>query len=356
MNKRTLNAAAVGILAVLSAAWGGGAAALQDAAGPVPSLVRTLEVGRPVVHGSLTIVPVYAQGVADRTEYVTLEDALKRGAIEITEVDGGQVPQVKISSLSKSVLFLMAGEILTGCRQDRILAQDVLLAPGTRDLIVPVFCVEQGRWTSQSPAFTSRENLGTYKLRSRAVERAPSAQSRIWEEVRDQNRSLGVSSGTGAYQDAYEKDENKQAIGAIEKKISDGLRLDDDVVGVVIGLGGRAVSVDVFANAHLFRKEWPKILRSSALSALHEKRGGGLGQKEAADFLRSLAGRDYGRKPALDLGYELESAGTRAMVRALVYREAVIHLAGFPQEPDRLKVEDSPEQRLSVIRRQESGR
>jgi len=351
MRKRFLGAAFVVVLALLLPAWKGGAAEPQEEANPVVSLVRRLEVGKPVSYGNLSLVPVYVRRVVDRTDYVALEDALKTGAVEITEVDGGRVPQVKISNLSKNTLFLMAGEILTGCRQDRILAQDVLLAPGTRNLIVPVYCVEQGRWTAHSAAFTSRANLGTHKLRARAAEQAPAAQSRIWEEVRSQNRDLGVASGTSAYQDAYDKEENKQAIGAIEKKVGQELRMGDDVVGVVIGLGGRAVSADIFANARLFKKQWPKILKSSALSSLHEKRRGELSQKAAADFLKSYADCEYGRKPALDLGYELESGGERAIVKALVYRAAVIHLAGFPQEPDRLKVLDPPEQRMPVFRR-----
>ncbi|MBN2198470.1 MAG: hypothetical protein JW747_01320 [Candidatus Aminicenantes bacterium] len=351
MRKWILAALGIVVLPLFLPGWRSGSAELRNPANPVVSLVRTLEVGPPVSCGNLTFVPVYARRIADRTDYVTLEEALKTRVVEITEVDGGRVPQVKISNLSKSVLFLMAGEILSGCRQDRILAQDVLLAPGTRNLIVPVYCVEQGRWTAHSAAFTSKANLGTYRLRAKAAEQAPAAQSRIWEEVRSQNRDLGVASGTSAYQDAYDKEENKQAIGDIEKKISRELRLGDDVVGVVIGLGGRAVSVDIFANAGLFKKQWPKILKSSALSSIYENRGGELSQKAAADFLRSFAGREYGRRPALDLGYELESAEKGAMVKALVCGTAVIHLAGFPQEADRMKVVESPEPRMPVFRR-----
>ena len=356
MRKRISILAMVSAAVLLPAAWSGGAALSQHVSDPIPALVRVLEVGKPVSHGNLTIVPVYTRRTMDRTSYVTLEDALKAGTLEITEVDGGRVPQVKISNLSKNVLFLMAGEILTGGKQDRILAQDVLLAPGTRNLLVPVYCVEQGRWAVQSAVFGSKENLGTYGLRAKAAERAPAAQSQIWDEVQAQNRALEVTSGTSAYQAAFDKEENKAAIGEIEKKMKDGLRLDEDTVGVVIGLGDRVIGADIFANAHLFKKQWPKILKSSALSSLHEKVRGELSRETAAEFLKSFAGRDYARKPALDLGYELESGGGTAMVKALVYREAVIHLAGFPQGPERRKVVESPEQRMPVIRSPERMR
>jgi len=350
--------ALMGILAVvlMLPAFSAGPAARADGDNPVASLIRVLEVGRPVSHKGLTIIPVYTRKVFDRNAYVTLEEALKMKWLEISEVEGGRVPQVKISNLSKNVLFLLGGEILTGARQDRILAQDVLLAPGTKNLLVPVFCVEQGRWTYTSQNFTSKSNLGTYKLRAKAAEQAPAAQSEIWNEVSAQNEKLRVASGTSAYQDVYDKEENKAAISGIERKMNDELRLADDTVGVVIGLGGRIVSLDVFANAALFKKQWPKILRSSALSALQGDPAGQVGQKEAADFLKGLAGKEYRRKAALDLGYELETGDSTVAVKALVHQEAVIHLSGFPQEDSRRKVMDGPDQRMPVIRQEQRSR
>jgi len=315
----------------------------------IPALVRVLDVGRPVHHNGLTIVPVYSRKVSDGTDYPTLEEAVKLKWVEITEVEGGRVPQAKVSNLSKHVLFLMAGEILSGARQDRILAQDVLLAPGTRDLVVPVFCVEQGRWTPSTMGFTSKSNLGTASLRAKAVAQAPAAQSRIWEEVQAQNERLDVASGSGAYQAAFEKKENQDAITLIEMKMKNELRLAEDTVGVVIGLGGRIVSVDVFANPHLFRKEWPKILKASALSSLQARKPGELGQREAADFLKGLAGKEYRRKAALDLGFELEASDGTVLAKALATKTAVIHFAAFPQEAAGQGF-DGPEQRIPVIR------
>ncbi len=345
----------LGLMMIAFGPWP--AAQAQAPAGdPVSSLLKVLEVGRPVSHRGLTIIPVYTRKVFNKADYTTFEEALKMRWIEVSEVEGGRVPQVRISNLSKNVLFLMGGEILTGARQDRILAQDLLLGPGTKDLLVPVFCVEQGRWRHTSENFYSKSNLGTYELRAAAATPAPTAQSEIWKKVQDQNSRLKVASGTSAYQDAYEKEENKQAIAGIERKMTDELRLADDCVGVVIGLGGRIIGMDVFANASLFKKQWPKILRSSALSALQDDPSKTVGQKDAADFLKGLAGKDYRRKPALDLGYELESSDRAAVVKSLVYPDSVLHFSGFPQDESRLKVVDSPDQRLPVIRQERRSR
>lgn len=310
----------------------------EETRNPVPDTVRRLELGKPVSHGSLTIIPVYLDRVVDRTLYATMDDALKNGWITVSEVEGGRVPQVKISNPSKHLVFLMGGEILTGCRQDRILAGDILLAPGTKDLLAPVYCVEQGRWSHVSQSFFSKQNLGTPALRARAQEKSPAAQSEIWGHIAEENKVMGVTSATGAYQDAYEKEENRTQILKIEEKMKDIPSLHADTVGVVIGLGGEVVSADIFANPDLFLKQWAKILKSSALSSIGSAKGGSLDRAEAAEFLRSFLDRKYRSQSGLDLGVEYTSIDSEANVQSLVYNDGVVHLAGFPQEKDRIKV------------------
>ena len=322
----------------------------QESRNPVQDTVRRLELGKPVTHGSLTIIPVYLDRVIDRTRYATMEDALKNGWITITEVEGGRVPQVKISNPSKHLVFLMGGEILAGCRQDRILAGDILLAPGTKDLLAPVYCVEQGRWTHISQNFFSKQYLGTPALRARAQEKSPAAQSEIWGHIAKENRAMGVTSATGAFRDAYEKEENRIHILMVEEKMKDLPRLHADTVGVVIGLGREVVSADIFANPDLFLKQWPKILKSSALSSLGGAKGGSLDRDEAAEFLRSFMDRKYRSQSGLDLGVEYTSIDSEANIQALAYNNGVVHLAGFPQEEDRIKVirDDRGDARLPV--------
>ncbi len=97
------------ILFLSMTAFGPAPAALAQAHTPVSALVSVLEVGRPVSHQGLTIIPVYTRRVFNKTDYATFEEALKNKWIEVSEVEGGRVPQVKISNLSKNVLFLMGG-------------------------------------------------------------------------------------------------------------------------------------------------------------------------------------------------------------------------------------------------------
>jgi len=345
------------VLAVALAALAGpGPVLSQPAAGrPIPDLIRSLEVGRPVNHGPLTIVPVYLTSVRLSADFVPFEDAVKNGWVEITELDGGRVPQVKISNRSKRTIYLMGGEILTGAKQDRILASDLLLGPGTTDLVVPVYCVEHGRWTQTSGTFTTKGHIGTFALRAKAQKREPEAQSEIWDKISEENRIMGVAAPTSAYQAAYDAAPNKEKIRVIEEKMAAIPRLYKDTVGVVIALGGRVVSVDIFANPALFTKQWPKILRSSALSALTHEMPGQLDQKTAAALLRTFAGKEYQVKNGLDLGMDYTSVESGANIKALVYQDAVVHLAAFPEDDGRMKVMDdrTDNGRMRVIRETE---
>jgi hypothetical protein len=319
--------------------------------GPVPALIKLLEVGRPTAYQGLAIVPVYRVDRPKPRDLVMLDEAVKNSWIEITELDGGRVPQVRISNLSSRTIYLMGGEILTGARQDRILASDLLLAPGTKNLVAPVFCVEHGRWTAVTAAFTTRNNLGTSELRAVAAAKGGAAQVEIWDKVAEQNARLGVAAPTGAYQDAYEAPANKKTIAEIEERMAGIPRLMEDTVGVVISLGGRIVSADVFEGPSLFRKQWPKILRSAALSALGLKANGELKPEAAADFLKAFVDKTYQAKKALDLGTEYSCLDDAVNIQALVLDGAVIHVAAFSQdEGKKTPVWDQPEPRLRVIR------
>ena len=341
-------------LAIVAGAW-----ALLNALGApvayaneVENLIETLEVGEAVHFENLTVVPVYADRIVDPTPYTTLDEALADKWLEITEVEGGRVPQVKVTNRSDRCVYLMGGEILTGCRQDRLVGRDVLLGPRASDVVVPVYCVEHGRWTYESDAFYSKRNLGTSRLRAEGQKATVEAQANIWDEVSRLGNYLGGRSATDRYQAVYESEAAAPEIGRVEKRFEAVPVLYPDAVGVVIAVGGALTSADVFANPSVFARLWPKILRASALAAIGVDRHGSLTQADAAAFLASLDDRHYVRRSAIDLGSELASADPGVNVNALTYRGAVLHLAAFPEAPWESGDRDRDhERRIQVLRR-----
>ncbi len=320
----------------------------------IKGFIETLEVGEPVYHQGLTIIPIYTSGRAvDKSRYTTADQAFNRGWLEVTELQGGRVPQVSLTNNSDRYIYIMGGEILTGCKQDRIVARDVLVRPRGKNILVPVYCVEQGRWRHESAKFYSKRNLGTFSLRSFAQKASPDSQSSIWGRVFEQNEKAGVSSSTQAYQAVYDQPQVTKKIKYFERHFKDIPKMHDDTVGVVVAVGGQIVSVDIFGKSYLFKKLWPKILKSSALSAITSSKFGRITQDDAVYFLRQLHDKHYRAKPAIDLGREFSSLDQELNVNALVYGSSLVHLAGFVQEAATIgpwSSEDS-ERRIPVMRR-----
>ncbi len=310
----------------------------------IKDLIETLEVGEPIYYENLTIIPVYSRCIRDHRHYSTLDEALDCGWLEIGEVDGGSVPRVKVTNRSDNYIFIMGGEILSGCRQDRIVGRGVLLRPKARNVIIPVYCVEQGRWTYESETFYSKHNLGTCRLRAEGQKASDGAQQDIWDRVSAMCDRAGLSSGSSRFQEAYESDGARRRISSVEKSMERIPYLYPDAIGVVIGVGEHITSVDIFANPHLFKRLWPKLVRSSALAAFCDPACGSINQGDAIRFLRGLHDRRYSRRSAIDLGFELSAVDREMNVNALVYRDAVTHLAAFPEDQD-------SERRIPVRRR-----
>ena len=316
----------------------------------IETYIEKLDVGELIYYENMTIAPVYSRRVKDYTHYTTLEEALRKDWLDITELDRGQVPNVRVSNRSNRHIFLMGGEIISGGKQDRIISRDVLLGPRSRNVIIPVYCTEEGRWQNQSKKFYSKNNLGTSRLRSAAQYADSGAQHSIWSEIATTNRKLGVRSRSKAYQSAYEDDRVQRQIKRYERNLSDIPNMHPDTVGVVIAVGNDIISVDLFVNPDLFKKLWPKILRSSALSAVNHDNVGQINVQDAVRVLRRIHDAKYRETTAIDLGLELSAKKSYLNINALIYHDQLLHLAAFPRadRPIKFKAHQQLQRRQPV--------
>ncbi|MBN1797959.1 MAG: hypothetical protein JW822_05260 [Spirochaetales bacterium] len=295
--------------------------------------LNRIEVGEPVKHENLTVVPLYAEVDQNNVDYITLQQALENKWIEISEKDEGQVPKVLIKNISGKRIYVMSGEVLTGCKQDRIIAGDMIIEPSTEETDVDVFCVEAGRWTGESENFTSKENLGTAKLRERAQRKDDIAQLEIWNEIAKLNRNNNVDTRTNAYQDIYEEEDIKQTLNGFETAL--GEKLDKQAVGIIVAVGGEIVSVDIFRDSKMLQDYWPKLLKSSALSALDHKTAGSLSWQEAEALLQTIRKKNYHKKQMRgEKNFRYTYLDAEFNISAHMYDGALIHLSGFPVDED----------------------
>ena len=124
----------------------------------IKSFLEISKIARKQVHLNLTIFPLLAPKGID-PEYLILEQVLDKDLIQITELDiQGSVPELKLNNLGKKSVLIIEGEELVGAKQNRIVNSSFLIG-GKTQVVIPVSCVEQGRWRYRSKTFGSGKKM-----------------------------------------------------------------------------------------------------------------------------------------------------------------------------------------------------
>ena len=118
----------------------------------IQETISNLDVGDPQHFANLTMFPLLNDHQVD-ADYLTLGEALQKEQVEIGEVsENGSVPELLFKNGSDKDVLLLDGEGLAGAKQNRVLNITILVAAG-QTIVIPVSCVEQGRWSYRSSKF-----------------------------------------------------------------------------------------------------------------------------------------------------------------------------------------------------------
>jgi hypothetical protein len=168
-------------------------------------------VGKPPHHRNLTIFPL-SWANPHEPPYVLLGTAIEAGPAVVEEVnESGSVPNLVVTNKADRPLLISEGEILIGAKQNRVVNVTVLVAAGVK-FLMPVSCVEAGRWRYQPRHFESKfcapPSLRNKKMkavqRNRAEGgRAESDQGEVWDEVQACLRKVDARSETASLTDGY---------------------------------------------------------------------------------------------------------------------------------------------------------
>jgi len=253
-------------------------------------------VHEPIIYSNLALFPVSGRLGLLGADYLTLDEGLRSGEVEVTELgaalirrrpgtgagDRAQVNSLALINHSKRPLILLAGEIVTGGKQDRVISKDRIIPPGAEPLPLDVFCVEPGRWHGASLAFEGKSLMAAPRVREKAA--VARDQQQVWSATGDVRRGMADAVGGAAPAElnrssSYAELERSEALKSRIEETSDTLQRDyeralrdalrgKDVIGVVVAINGEVVWADIFAEADLFRRYWPKLLRSYAVEAM----------------------------------------------------------------------------------------
>ncbi len=290
----------------------------------------------PIRHGNLTVFPVVASSSHDTGGFLTLDEGLKSGEVEVTESgsvhgmlrrpprgshgtlrpeyqvqEGAQVNKLVLVNNAKRPLLLLAGEIVTGGKQDRVIAKDRIVPAESDPIDLDVFCVEPGRWVGTSGKFalgTVGAVMASPSVRGKAM--ADKNQQKVWDEVAkarvqmsdsleaEAPRSSRELAGTTSYAKVMQNEDVRRKVdsvaGSVEKEYASTIQQlrDRNAVGVVVAVNGELVWADIFASTSLLEKYWPKLVRSYATEAVVTRaKGAQVSERAAQEFLANLHGR-----------------------------------------------------------------
>lgn len=301
------------------------------------AITQTLEALQtaPAQHyHNLTVFPLLSSAPLAQG-YLTLDEALERGAARITELThGGSVPELRFDNLSERPVLLLDGEELVGAKQNRVLNISILVG-GFAKIVIPVSCVERGRWHHLSREFGSGKRH--LYARARAAKMAQVSQSMrtngsrrsnqhaVWEGIAAKSMILGCMSDTEAMADIYEHESAR--LEGFEKAF----RPLERQVGAVFAINGRILGAELFDSAEVFAKVLAKLVGSYAMDAIEEPDEKREPPAEATvrDFLSCIRGSDLQSFPAVGEGQDLRLHGRRISGGALLADGRLVHLSAF---------------------------
>ena len=301
------NIARAGCLATTIIVWFG----VCIEGGPKSSGI-SYKVLSPVTQDNLTVFPVVTESTFDTHSFLTLDEGLRSGSVVVAEEGGtpglvrphpprdgspevweehpypqhprrgAEVNRLMLTNNSDRPLILLAGEIVMGGKQDRVVGKDRLIPARSEPIDLSVFCVEPHRWVGSTALFGGAGfAMAQPSVRLKAM--ADKDQQAVWDEVARSKKFVADAvsapaaqaiAGTSSYAKTLENREVQYRMnavaGPIERsydKLMHELRAQN-AVGAVVAINGEIVWADIFASGSLLEKYWPKLVRSYAAEAV----------------------------------------------------------------------------------------
>lgn len=300
----------------------------------VSECLSEVSLGDAQSHLNLQLFPLLHEG-APEPGYKLLDEALERGFARVTEVsEEGSVPELKFINEGPDPVLLLDGEELIGAKQNRILNLSVL-APVHKETVIPVSCVEAGRWHRESEEFMSArrahyaagrarkaasvsESLRTHRSRR-------SDQAEVWADISAKSVRMAASSDTGAAAAMYETHESR-----LEEYLAAFTPVEEQV-GALFALNGKVQGFDLFDATQTAGTMLPKLVQSYALDAIDA----GLQQarpaltEDVSEFLEETSNARIERFEAVGEGEDLRLGDKGLTGGALVAGGHVVHMCVF---------------------------
>ena len=306
----------------------------------IAETLEKIHLRTPQQYRNLTVYPL-AGFPEHEPDYSTLNDALEAGSARVLEIsDSGSVPEILFENNGEKPVLLLDGEELIGAKQNRILNLTIL-APAMQQIVIPVTCVEAGRWAWNQRDFQASDRVMFSKTRMqktravsaslRSVRARRADQREVWNSIAETAQAFGTDSRTGAMGDVFEQNRPK-----LNNYLAPFTASENDV-GALFFVNGSVIGFDLFDHPSTHATMFPKLLRSHALDAILATRNPATddmsrppASKEAArGFLKLAEASDTEHYPAIGEGQDLRLKHATLVGGGLEVNQRLIHLCVF---------------------------
>ena len=223
--------------------------------------IPPLHVGKGTRYGALTLFPVWAEGGAATGLKWDL-DGLNVGE----QRDGGRVDSLAAANPGRKPMVLIEGDLLEGGWQTRMVARSTIIGPGEAADIAAL-CVEQRRWETNAErghrTAGRRVSAPLRAARDRAYRRGTDPQHAVWHDIASRYETLAPTS-TSSFADHLDRvagQRLRRTGRPLPAKPLAGQR------GVIVGIGGRVLSMELLATPSALRTRWSGILEAARFDA-----------------------------------------------------------------------------------------
>ena len=298
-----------------------------------------VEIGRSTQFRNLTLFPLVRRNVTPADlDYLLLEDGIEHKKVRITEVNGGgAVSELHLENTAELPILLVDGEELVGAKQNRVLNLTIL-APAKHTTVIPVSCVEAGRWSMSSADLKTVDHVmyssGRAQCLSDVTESMRSNGSRfsdqegVWRDIAAKAFRLKAKSPTGAMSAIYERHKN-----SVEEFIR-AFAWENGQAGVAFAVGGQLLGLDLFDQPEVMRRFFPKLVRSYALDALDapSDMNATASSEGLTRWIGQIGNAQSFSQQALGVGKDVRFKGGEISGAALWAQERYVHICAFASD------------------------
>lgn len=307
----------------------------------------TVEVHSSATFRNLTVYPLIRKAKRDEPGYQTLDEGFSARSVKITEVsEGGSVPELLLQNNGDKPLLVIDGEEMVGAKQNRVINLTVMVDAQSK-IVIPVSCVEAGRWHHSSAEFSASPNtmhasgrrgkMAGVTMMMNTCESRASDQGAVWDDISAKLCRMDARSGSSEMKAIFDEhgatiDDFVQAFNPVEGQ-----------AGAIFAIGGRIAGLELFYHPRTLARLLPKLVRSYALDALDSRYAGGKQDEQSEEvknllldramlFLASVGLADATSHPAIGLGEDVRISNNAVTGASLIVDEQLVHLSAFPNE------------------------